>query len=39
MEEAVVPSIPVPAHTGRPRADDSRSIINGILYVCPFGWM
>jgi len=36
----LVPSIPVPAHTGRPRADD-RSTINGILYVLLSGcrWM
>src|SRR4051812_40057808 len=38
----LVPSIPAPAHTGRPRADD-RSAINGILYVlmsgCRYGWM
>ena len=37
----LVPSIPVPAHTGRPRADDGRSTINGILYVLLSGcrWM
>ena len=36
----LVPSIPAPAHTGRPRADD-RSTINGILYVLMSGcrWM
>jgi len=38
----LVPSIPAPVHTGRPRADD-RSTINGILYVlmsgCRYGWM
>ncbi|HET7390216.1 MAG TPA: transposase [Nitrososphaeraceae archaeon] len=28
----LVPSIPAPAHTGRPRADNDRSTINGILY-------
>ena len=28
----LVPSIPLPAYTGRPRADD-RNCINGILYV------
>jgi len=32
----LVPSIPAPAHTGRPRADD-RSTINGILYVLMSG--
>ena len=37
----LVSSIPVPAHTGRHRADDSRSTINGILYVLLSGcrWM
>ena len=36
----LLPSIPAPAHTGRPRADD-RSTINGILYVLMSGcrWM
>lgn len=36
----LVPSIPTPAYTGRPRADD-RSTINGILYVLMSGcrWM
>ena len=36
----LVSSIPTPAHTGRPRADD-RSTINGILYVLMSGcrWM
>ena len=36
----LVPSIPAPAHTSRPRADD-RSTINGILYVIMSGcrWM
>ncbi len=36
----LVPSIPLPAHTGRPRADD-RNTINGILYVLLSGcrWM
>jgi Putative transposase of IS4/5 family (DUF4096) len=32
----LVPSIPAPAYTGRPRADD-RSTINGILYVLMSG--
>ena len=31
-----VPSIPLPAYTGRPRADD-RNCINGILYVLMSG--
>jgi len=36
----LVPSIPLPAYTGRPRADD-RSCINGMLYVLMSGcrWM
>lgn len=36
----LVPSIPLPAYTGRPRADD-RNCINGILYVFMSGcrWM
>jgi transposase len=36
----LVSSIPAPAHTGRPRADD-KSTINGILYVLMSGcrWM
>jgi transposase len=36
----LVPSIPLPAYTGRPRADD-RNYINGILYVLMSGcrWM
>jgi transposase len=34
----LVPSIPAPAHTGRPRADD-RSAIDGILHVLMGGWM
>ena len=34
----LVPSIPAPAHTGRPRADD-RSTINGILYVLMSGYV
>ena len=42
MEEALVPSIPIPAHTGRPRADDRRIPSNGIcMYVLLSGcrWM
>lgn len=36
----LVPSIPLPAYTGRPRADD-RNCINGMLYVLMSGcrWM
>jgi transposase len=36
----LLPSIPPPSYTGRPRADD-RSIVNGILYVLMSGyrWM
>jgi transposase len=38
--ELLVTSIPLPAYTGRPRADD-RNYINGILYVLMTGcrWM
>jgi hypothetical protein len=35
----LVPSIPAPAHTGRPRADDRSSTINGILYVLMSGYV
>jgi|ERR671930_2125921 transposase len=37
----LVPSIPAHAYTGRPRADDRSSTINGILYVLISGcrWM
>ena len=38
--ELIRPSLPRPAYTGRPRADD-RTVINGILYVLMSGcrWM
>lgn len=34
--EAMAPHLPNPARTGRPRADDRRTV-NGILYVCITG--
>ena len=38
--ELITPSLPPPAYTGRPRAND-RSIVNGILFVLLTGcrWM
>lgn len=38
--ELIIPSLPRPAYTGRPRADD-RMVINGTLYVLMSGcrWM